>query len=110
MLTTRTSWLSSATQEGLLDEVEKIAEELTPKDDETKRRIQKWLKNTAIRAGGAAAGQVAARGVEKALKSKMGPEWAKKVRTIGPAMGAITAGSALAAAYLANAKSEAERE
>jgi hypothetical protein len=111
METTRTSSLSSATREALFDELVKIAEEAEKKQGNEK--LKRWVKNTAIIAAGAGAGQGLAMLGEKALASKFGPKWAQmsaqsKMRILGPALGAATAGSLLAAQYLKKVQQEHE--
>src|SRR3954463_12846749 len=115
MPTTLRSSLSSVTQEALLDELEKIATGLAPKDGKTRESLKRWAKNTAIIAGGYGAGQLLAMGAEKVVKSKFGPAWAampaaKRMRILGPALGLTAAGVAVAAAHLKKTKEEADRE
>ena len=96
--------MSSVTLGALQDELEKIADALTKKE-ENKKKLKKWLKNTALVAAGTGVGEAAAQGAAHLAKKKFGPAWAqtpraKKLRILGPAIGAGTAGIALATSYI----------
>lgn len=70
---TQTSLLRSATQEGLFDELEKIADTV---HDERRARAKKWLTNSALYTAGAG-GAAALATVADKLGDKLAPSWEK---------------------------------
>lgn len=88
----RTSSVSSVGQAAFLDELEKIAEELTRKE-----QMKRYLKSAALIAAGAGAGAGAVMLGDKAIQRIIGPSWAAmspmvKNLIVGPAFGLATVG------------------
>lgn len=100
------------TRGALLDELEKIAKALTPEQkQENTKKLKKWGKNTAIIAGGTAAGQLAGMGAEHLLEKKFGKATkATRLKYLGPALGAVTAAGGLAAMHFKKKHEEAQSE
>lgn len=65
--------LSSRELLGLFDELEKISSELTPPDK--KERVKRWLKASALTAGGVGAGTAIYMLGDEFLTKKLGPSW-----------------------------------
>lgn len=110
MKTTPTSSLPTATLAAFSDELEKIA-----LSDENKKKAKRWVKNTAIVAGGYGAGHAAGMLAEKAVTHAFGEKFKKlqpatKMKLVGPALGLATAGSAAASLYFKKKREEADHE
>ena len=105
MATIETSSLSGAVQEGLFDELLKIAEDGEKKPG----KFKKWLKSSLLIAGGTGAGTAAAMAADKFLTPRLGP----KFQSLSPATRKLILGSAsglaLAGSYLAGRKILEER-
>lgn len=96
MATMQTFSASSASQAAFLDELEKIAEELSRKE-QTKR----FLKGALTIAAGAGAGTGAVMLADKAVGKVVGQHWsslspAVKKLIVGPALGLSTVGGMMA--------------
>lgn len=107
MRASKTSSLSSDVLGGLLDELEKIAE-----DDQAKR-LKRWMKNTAIIAAGTGAGTGAMMVSERLLSSALGSHWAvmsptAKKLVVGPLIGLTSVGAGLAAKKLFEERAKSE--
>lgn len=95
----RTSSVSSVGQAAFLDELEKIAEELTKKE-----QVKRYLKGALLISAGAGAGTGAVMLADKAL-SRAAPAWNSlsptvKKLIVGPALGITTVGALVAAQKL----------
>lgn len=96
-MTLRACSTSSVSLVAVLDELEKISEDLP-----TKERVKRWLKNTAIITAASGVGAAAMTLGEDVLKRKLGPTWATlspstKRYIIGPALGVSSLGAGIMA-------------
>lgn len=101
MINTQTYSLPIITVAALKDELAKIAAE-TPKKPS---KLKRFLKNTALYAGGYGVGHGAGMLIERAIKKHLGNRWpslsnAAKKKILGPAIGLTTGASLLAASRL----------
>jgi hypothetical protein len=84
--------------EGFFDELQKISAAI---HQERREKTKKFLKNTALIAGGAGVGAALTTVADKLIGTKLGPTWAKldsktKKLIIGPLLGAGVMASRLA--------------
>ena len=114
MATTPTSSTSGqARRAGLFDELVKISEATAP--EAKKPTLKKWLKNTALIAGGAGVGTAVAMAADKLSGSKLGPTWGKldtkaKKAIVGALLGASTVGAGLVGQKMMEERYRRDRE
>jgi hypothetical protein len=111
--TTTTSSLPSAIPEarfvdGFLDELQKISSAI---HQERRDKAKKFLKNTALIAGGAGVGSALTTVADKLVGSKLGPAWSRldpktKKLIVGPLLGAGVMASRLALRKMYEEKSK----